>query len=78
MTEVVWSQSQLSYHPDPHLGPWVGHSSIYPIYDLLEFVKPVILWIDKISMTQGNCRMSERSLGEGPVRMVARGLEPDQ
>lgn len=55
------------------------HPNIYPIYDLLECVKELVLQNNnyRISMTQGNSRISERSVGEGPVT-VCRGPEPDQ
>jgi hypothetical protein len=54
-------EDQLSYllRPDPGLevGP-------YPIYDLLEFMKELVLQIQsfKISMTQGSNRISKRTL----------------
>ncbi|KAL6035433.1 hypothetical protein STEG23_001178 [Scotinomys teguina] len=57
----------------------IAHPNIYPIYDLLECVKGLFLWNNnhRISMTQGNSRISERSLCEGDDE-CARGLEPDQ
>ena len=48
------------------------HLNIYPIYELLEHGKGPVLWIQscRISMTQGNNRISERSPSEDPVLIV--------
>ena len=50
----------------------MAHPNIYPIYELLECVKVPVLQIQnyRISMTQGNDRISERSPSEVPVLMV--------
>jgi hypothetical protein len=50
----------------------MAHSSTYPIYELLEHVKGPVLQNQsyKISMTQGNSKISKRSPGEDPVLMV--------
>ena len=50
----------------------LAHPNIYPIYELLECVKVPVLQIQnyRISMTQGNDRISERSPSEVPVLMV--------
>ena len=50
----------------------LSHPSIYPIYELLECMKGLDLQIQscRISMTQGNSRISERSLTEDPVLLV--------
>jgi hypothetical protein len=46
--------------------------NIYLLYELLELVKESILHIQscRISMTQGNNRVSERSAGENPVLIM--------
>ena len=51
--------------------PLISHY-MYPIYELLEYMKePVLLNQScRISMTPGNSRLSKRSLGEGPVLPV--------
>jgi hypothetical protein len=63
----------------------LAHPNIYPIYELLEHAKEPALQIQshRISMTQGNNRISERSPSDDPVLTVltlaeARGLETDQ
>ena len=45
------------------------HPNIYPIIDLLECMKGLVLQIQnyRISMTQGNSRISERRPSEVPV-----------
>jgi hypothetical protein len=51
--------------------------NIYPICELLEGMKGPVLQNQncRISMTQGNNRMSERSLGEDPVLKVQQKPE---
>lgn len=46
--------------------------NLYPICDLLEGVKGLVLWNHsrKISRSCGKSRISERSFGEGSVLMV--------
>ena len=61
----------------------LAHPNIYPISELLEHVKGLVLQIQscRISMTQGNNRTSERSPSEDPVLIAAteaRDLKPDQ
>ena len=48
------------------------YPNIYPIYELLEHMKGLVLQIQsyRISMTQGNNRKSERSPSEDPVLIV--------
>ncbi|ERE80351.1 small conductance calcium-activated potassium channel protein 2 [Cricetulus griseus] len=48
------------------------HPNIYPIYDLLEFVKGPVLQNENcgISVTQAHSRISQMSFSEGPVMMV--------
>ena len=45
-------------------GAELAHPSIYPIYELLEHVKRPVLQIQsyRVSMTQGDNRISEESL----------------
>lgn len=47
----------------------LAHPNIYPIYELLEHVKGPVLQIQsfRISMTQGNNRITKRSPGEDTV-----------
>jgi hypothetical protein len=63
-----WQADQLSYHQ----GTDPGHPNIYPICELLECVKGVVLQIQscRISMTQANKGISERSPCEDPVWTV--------
>jgi hypothetical protein len=51
-----------------------GPPNTYPIYDLLELVKGPVLQtvICRISTTQSNNKISERSPGEDPVLIVSR------
>lgn len=50
----------------------LAHCNFYPIYDLLEHVKRLVLCnnICRISKTQGNHKTSQRSCGEDPGRMM--------
>ena len=50
----------------------LAHPNIYSTFDLHEKAKGLVLKThsDRISLTQGNSRISERSFGEGPVLMV--------
>ncbi|KAL6088944.1 hypothetical protein STEG23_016068 [Scotinomys teguina] len=50
----------------------LDHVNIYPTHDLLGHWKILVLGNHscRISMTQGNSRISEKSFGEGPVLMV--------
>lgn len=61
-------------------GSELAHFNTFPMYDLLEHVKGLVLWNHsrRISKTQGNSRISE-SLYEGSVYGVAeaRDLELD-
>jgi hypothetical protein len=56
MTESATTQAQIQ-------GFGLAHPSIYPIYDQLEHVKGWVLQIQscRISMTQDNNRISDRS-----------------
>ena len=56
------------------LGLGLAHSIIYPIFDLLECVKGLVLWNKnpRISMTRDNSTIAERSFGEGPVVTVCQ------
>ena len=56
----------------PIQGFELTHPNIYPIYELLECVKDPVLQSQscRISMTQGNNRISERSPREDPVLIV--------
>lgn len=63
----------------------LDHPNIHPIFELLErMVKRSVLQnqSSRMSMTQGNHRVSERDPGEDPVWMVrqkpGRSLEPEQ
>ena len=50
----------------------LAYPNICPIYELLKHVKGPLLQIQscRISMTQGNSRISKRSPSEDPVLMV--------
>ena len=50
----------------------MAHPNIYPIYELLECVKGLVLKTQScsISMTQGNYRISKRSYSEEPGLIV--------
>ena len=65
LTNSATTQAQIQ-------GFELAHPNIYPIYELLECVKVPVLQIQnyRISMTQGNDRISERSPSEVPVLMV--------
>jgi hypothetical protein len=56
----------------PIQGFELTHPNIYPIYELLESVKDPVLQSQscRISRTQGNNRISERSPREDPVLIV--------
>ena len=47
-------------------------SNIYPIFNLLKYVKGLVLWSQshRATMTSGNSRICRRSFGEGLVLMV--------
>jgi hypothetical protein len=55
----------------------LAHFNIYPIYELLEEVEGPSLQIQscRISMTQGNSRISEKISSEDPVLIVCQ--EPE-
>jgi hypothetical protein len=55
----------------------LAHTNIYPIYELLEHMKGLVLQIQsyRISMTQGNNRKSERSSSEDPALIVKQKPE---
>ena len=50
----------------------LAYLNTYPIYDLPDCLEGVVLLnhSHRISMTQGNSRISDRNMGEGPVLMV--------
>ncbi|ERE70029.1 Protein of unknown function DUF3704 containing protein [Cricetulus griseus] len=50
--------------------------NFYPLYDLLECMKTVVLWnySHRIIMTQGNRRISERSFGDTPLSMSEKAF----
>ena len=62
LTSSDTSQAQIQ-------GFELAHPNIYPINELLECMKGLVLQIQnyRISMTQGNNRISERSPSEVPV-----------
>lgn len=64
--------NQLSYHQAQIQGFDLTNPIIYPSYELLEQVNGSVLLFQscRISMTQGNNRISERSPREDPVLMV--------
>ena len=72
-----WHTDQLSYHHTPMQGSELAHPKIYIIYELLGCVKGPVLLIQscKISMTQGNNRMTRRQPSEDPVLMVSQKSE---
>lgn len=74
MREVVSvSQiNQLNYTQSYTLGLGLAHPNTYPIDDLLECGKGLVLWKDnhRISMTTTGCPRG--------VSVKARDLEPDQ
>ena len=72
LTLVVWTQDQLTSTQAQIQGFALDHPNIYPIYELLESVKDPVLQSQscRISMTQGNNRISERSPSEDPVWIV--------
>jgi hypothetical protein len=55
----------------------LGHPNIYPIYDLLEHMKGLVLQIQscRISMKQGNNGIAERSPDVAPVLIVQQKPE---
>ena len=55
----------------------MAHPNIYPIWDLLENVKGLVLQINtrRISMTWVGLGISQRSFGEGLVMMVCQKPE---
>ena len=57
----------------------MAHLNLYPISDLLEYMKKLVLQNDhRTPMTQGNSGISKRNFGEDPVLMVCQRLEPDE
>ena len=50
----------------------MAHASTYPIEELLECMKGSVLQIQnyRVSMTQGDNRISKRSPSEGPILMM--------
>lgn len=58
------------------------HPNISPVYELLECVKGVKIQNCKISVTQGNNRISKEPQGgsriESTAKAEARGLKTDQ
>ena len=52
----------------------LAHSTLYPIYELLEYITGLVLRNSncRISMTQGNTRIPQRSFREGQVMMVCQ------
>ena len=66
------SRDQFSYHTVPDPGRELAHPNSYPIYELLERAKELVLQNrgHRIFMTLDNSRISERSPGEGPELMV--------
>ena len=65
LTNSATTQAQIQ-------GFELAHPNIYPIYELLECMKGPVLQIQscRISMTQGNNRISKRSPSEDPVLIV--------
>lgn len=65
-------KKQLSYYASPQPMLWVGPPNIYPIYDLQEHKKRLILWSHnhRIFMTLGNSSIPKRSFGQGSVLRV--------
>lgn len=72
-----WWTDQPSYHPDPKPGLWVAPSQQPPISELLEHMKGPVPKIQshRISMTQGNNRLSKRSHSEGSELIVEKKPE---
>ena len=60
----------------PIQGFELAYPNIYFVYELLEHTKGPVLQIlsCRISMTQGNSRISERSPSEDPVLIVTQSL----
>ncbi|KAL6085873.1 hypothetical protein STEG23_021860 [Scotinomys teguina] len=64
---------QFSNHPGSQLSLGLAHANIYPIWDLLDLVKELILWnaTQRISMTGVALGgIFERSFSEDPVMGV--------
>ncbi|KAL6091725.1 hypothetical protein STEG23_016553 [Scotinomys teguina] len=68
--EKLWVWKSLSHAQNQ--GYELAYPNIHPIYDLLEDVNRLVLQTQsyRISMTQGNIRISKRSPGDGPVLIV--------
>ena len=68
----LWKNWRADHHPNPDPGFELAYPNIYSICEFLKCMKGLALEIQscKISMTQGNNRISERSPGEEPVLMV--------
>ena len=66
-----WQAEELSLRPRLK-GTELAHPSIYSIWELLYCLKELVLENQsyKISMTQDNNRISERSPSEDPVLIV--------
>ena len=72
---VQWTRPTSSATTQTHiLDLELAHPSIYPIYDLLEGLKELVLWTHspRLSMTQGSCRIPKRSFGECPVMVMGQ------
>lgn len=56
----------------------LAYPNVYPIFDLLEYAKELVLRNDthNISMTLGGCEISERRFSKGAVMMLYQ--KPDQ
>jgi hypothetical protein len=73
--ESQWTD-QLSYHPGPEPELWVLHPKIY-IFKWLGHVKGSILLIQsfRLSMTQGNNRITGKRPKKDPILMVSQKPE---
>jgi hypothetical protein len=72
-----WCTDQLSYQPGQMQGFELAHPKIYIRYEWLGCKKGQDLLIQscRISMTQGNNRLSGRRPGEDPILMVSQKPE---
>jgi hypothetical protein len=63
-----WWAGQPSYRPGPDPGFELAYPNIYPIYELQEHVKGLMLLNQscRISITQSDNRISEKSPGKDP------------
>lgn len=84
LESLPWCGNLLGYHPDPDLQLRVGPLQIYIICKWLGCMEGLVLLIQscRISITQGNNRITRRSPDKDPVLMVsqkqAKDLKPDQ